>query len=164
MEIVTTQPTPGTRAPHVQPRPAAPSEPAAKIQVRDFNFYYGETKVLHSIDLDIPEKQVTAFIGPSGCGKSTFLRSINRMNDIIPGARVEGRIAIDDQDLYAPSVDVVALRRKVGMVFQKSNPFPKSVFENVAFGLRIGGLNDRRTLDEIVERSLVRAALWDEVK
>ncbi len=164
MESVTTQPTPGTRAPQARPWPAAPVVPAAKIQVRDFNFYYGESKVLHSIDIDIPEKQVTAFIGPSGCGKSTFLRSINRMNDIIPGARVEGRIAIDDQDLYAPLVDVVALRRKVGMVFQKSNPFPKSIFENVAFGLRIGGLNDRRTLDEIVERSLVRAALWDEVK
>ncbi len=164
MESVTAQPTPATRTLQVRPWPAAPAVPAAKIKVRDFNFYYGESKALHSIDIDIPEKQVTAFIGPSGCGKSTFLRSINRMNDIIPGARVEGRIAIDDQDLYAPSVDVVALRRKVGMVFQKSNPFPKSIFENVAFGLRIGGLNDRRTLDEIVERSLVRAALWDEVK
>ena len=138
--------------------------PAAKIEVRDFNFYYGESKVLHDIALDVPEKQVTAFIGPSGCGKSTFLRSINRMNDIIPGARVEGLIAIGGQNLYAPSVDVVSLRRRVGMVFQKSNPFPKSIYENVAYGLRIAGIGDRRVLDETVERSLQRAALWDEVK
>ncbi|HYI11386.1 MAG TPA: phosphate ABC transporter ATP-binding protein PstB [Thermoanaerobaculia bacterium] len=137
---------------------------ATKIEVRDFNFYYGDAKVLHGIDLDIPEKQVTAFIGPSGCGKSTFLRSINRMNDIIPGARVEGRIAVSGRDLYAPGVDVVALRRRIGMVFQKSNPFPKSIYENVAYGLRIGGENDKRTLDETVERSLQRAALWGEVK
>jgi phosphate transport system ATP-binding protein len=135
-----------------------------KIAVRDFNFYYGEAKVLHSIDIEIPERQVTAFIGPSGCGKSTFLRSINRMNDIIPGARVEGLIAIDGADLYAPNVDVVSLRRRVGMVFQKSNPFPKSIYENVAYGLRIGGIGERRVLDEVVERSLRRAAIWDEVK
>jgi phosphate transport system ATP-binding protein len=135
-----------------------------KIEVRDFNFYYGEAKVLHDIALDIPEKRVTAFIGPSGCGKSTFLRSINRMNDIIPGARVEGRVTMDGQDLYAPGVDVVALRRRVGMVFQKSNPFPKSIYENVAYGLRIAGTRDRRVLDETIERSLRRAALWDEVK
>ncbi|HEX8155636.1 MAG TPA: phosphate ABC transporter ATP-binding protein PstB [Thermoanaerobaculia bacterium] len=134
------------------------------IDVRDFHFFYGEHKVLHGIDLAIPAKQVTAFIGPSGCGKSTFLRSINRMNDIIPGARVEGRIAINGRDVYAPNVDVVSLRRRVGMVFQKSNPFPKSIYENVAYGLRIGGVNDRRTLDEVVERSLRRAALWQEVK
>src|SRR5687767_7334986 len=144
--------------------PGASSSPRPKIEVRNFNFYYGESKVLHDINIDIPERQVTAFIGPSGCGKSTFLRSINRMNDIIPGARAQGRIAIDGQDLYAPSVDVVALRRRIGMVFQKSNPFPKSIFENVAYGLRIGGVRDKRTLDEVVERSLVRAALWDEVK
>jgi len=138
--------------------------PVARIEVRDFNFYYGESKVLHDIALDIPEKQVTAFIGPSGCGKSTFLRSINRMNDIIPGARIEGRIAIGGQDLYDPAVDVVSLRRRVGMVFQKSNPFPKSIYENVAYGLRIAGVSDRRVLDETVERSLQRAALWDEVR
>ena len=135
-----------------------------KVEVRNFNFYYGETKVLHDIALDIPEKKVTAFIGPSGCGKSTFLRSINRMNDIIAGARVEGLIALDGKDLYAPEIDVVALRRKVGMVFQKSNPFPKSIYENIAYGLRIAGENDKRVLDETVERSLHRAALWDEVK
>jgi phosphate transport system ATP-binding protein len=142
--------------------PAQPVSP--KIEVREFNFFYGQSKVLHSIELDIPEKQVTALIGPSGCGKSTFLRSINRMNDIIPGARVEGRIAIGGRDLYAAGVDVVALRRRVGMVFQKSNPFSKSIYENIAYGLRIGGIKDRRVLDETVTRSLQRAALWDEVK
>ncbi|HEX7705035.1 MAG TPA: phosphate ABC transporter ATP-binding protein PstB [Thermoanaerobaculia bacterium] len=136
----------------------------SKIEVRDFSFYYGETKVLHELGFAIPENQVTALIGPSGCGKSTFLRSINRMNDIIPGARAEGHMAIDGQDLYDPKVDVVSLRRKVGMVFQKSNPFPKSIYENIAYGLRIAGVKDRRVLDETAERSLRRAALWDEVK
>jgi phosphate transport system ATP-binding protein len=134
------------------------------IEVRNFNFFYGEHQVLHGIDLEIPDKQVTALIGPSGCGKSTFLRSINRMNDIIPGARGQGLISIDGKNVYAPGVDVVALRRRVGMVFQKSNPFPKSIYENVAYGLRIGGVNDRRVLDETVERSLRRTAIWDEVK
>ncbi|HEY3053474.1 MAG TPA: phosphate ABC transporter ATP-binding protein PstB [Thermoanaerobaculia bacterium] len=134
------------------------------MEVRNFDFYYGQTKVLHGIDLDIPQNRVTALIGPSGCGKSTFIRSINRMNDIIPGARAEGRIAIDGVDVYGSGVDVVSLRRRVGMVFQKSNPFPKSIYDNVAYGLRIGGLRDRRKLDEIVERSLTRAALWNEVK
>jgi phosphate transport system ATP-binding protein len=138
--------------------------PATKIEVRSFNFFYGEAKVLHDIHLDIPQNQVTALIGPSGCGKSTFLRSINRMNDIIPGARVEGRISIDGLDLYRPGVDVVSLRRRIGMVFQKSNPFPKSIYENIAYGLRIGGIREKRVLDETVERSLQRAALWDEVK
>ncbi|HET7436383.1 MAG TPA: phosphate ABC transporter ATP-binding protein PstB [Thermoanaerobaculia bacterium] len=143
---------------------AQPLAAPAKVHVRDFNFYYGAAQVLHGIALDIPENQVTALIGPSGCGKSTFLRSINRMNDIVPGARVEGTIAIDGRDVYGSGVDVVALRRRVGMVFQKSNPFPKSIYENVAYGLRIGGERDRRKLDETVERSLRRAALWDEVK
>jgi len=143
---------------------AAAESPATAIEVRNFNFFYGESKVLHGIDMDIPEKKVTAFIGPSGCGKSTFLRSINRMNDIIPGARVEGKVSLHGQDLYAPSVDVVALRRRIGMVFQKSNPFPKTIYENVAYGLRIAGVKDRRVLDETVEKSLQRAALWDEVK
>jgi phosphate transport system ATP-binding protein len=142
----------------------ADTAPRTKIEVRDFDFYYTENKVLHGITLDIPEKQVTALIGPSGCGKSTFLRSINRMNDTIAGSRGVGRIAIDGLEVFSPGVDVVALRRRVGMVFQKSNPFPKSIYENVAYGLRIGGLRDRRQLDEIVERSLRRAALWDEVK
>ncbi|HEY0140289.1 MAG TPA: phosphate ABC transporter ATP-binding protein PstB [Thermoanaerobaculia bacterium] len=151
---------PSTAAERPSPDVAAPT----KIRVHDFNFFYGESKVLHDITLDIPEKKVTAFIGPSGCGKSTFLRSINRMNDIIPGARAAGLISIDGQDLYAPSVDVVSLRRRVGMVFQKQNPFPKSIYENIAYGLRIAGQKDRRVLDEVVERSLHRAALWDEVK
>jgi phosphate transport system ATP-binding protein len=134
------------------------------IEARNFNFFYGGHQVLHGIDLEIPDRQVTALIGPSGCGKSTFLRSINRMNDIIPGARGEGLIAINGKDVYDPSVDVVSLRRRVGMVFQKSNPFPKSIYENAAYGLRIGGIKDRRRVDATVERSLRRAAIWDEVK
>jgi phosphate transport system ATP-binding protein len=144
------------------PRPV--SEHAAKIEVAGFNFFYGEAKVLHSIELSIPEKKVTAFIGPSGCGKSTFLRSMNRMNDIIPGSRVEGTMLIDGKNIYEPNTDVVALRRRVGMVFQKSNPFPKTIYENIAYGLRIGGVKERAVLDEVVESSLRRAALWDEVK
>ncbi|MEK6373055.1 MAG: phosphate ABC transporter ATP-binding protein PstB [Acidobacteriota bacterium] len=134
------------------------------MSVRDFDFYYGDAKVLHGVSIDIPDRQVTALIGPSGCGKSTFIRSINRMNDIIPEARAEGTIAIDGKDVYAPGTDVVSLRRRVGMVFQKSNPFPKSIFENVAYGLRIGGMRNKRQLEATVERSLTRAALWDEVK
>ena len=136
----------------------------AKIQVRDFDFYYGPAKVLHGISLDIPDRQVTALIGPSGCGKSTFIRSINRMNDIIPEARGEGTIRIDGKDVYAPGTDVVELRRRVGMVFQKSNPFPKSIYENIAYGLRIGGMRSKRQLGDIVEKSLKRAALWEEAK
>jgi phosphate transport system ATP-binding protein len=135
-----------------------------KISVRNFDFFYGPAKVLHGIDLDVPERQVTALIGPSGCGKSTFIRSINRMNDIIPDARATGSIAIDGHDVYASGTDVVELRRRVGMVFQKSNPFPKSILDNVAYGLRIGGTLSKRQIAEMVEKSLVRAALWDEVK
>jgi phosphate transport system ATP-binding protein len=135
-----------------------------KIHVQDFDFYYGDTKVLHGINLDVPERQVTALIGPSGCGKSTFIRSINRMNDVIPEAHGEGTIEVDGKNIYVPGTDVVALRRRVGMVFQKSNPFPKSIFDNVAYGLRIGGVHDKRALAETVERSLHRAALWNEVK
>jgi phosphate transport system ATP-binding protein len=136
----------------------------AKISVRNFDFYYGAAKVLHGIELDIPSQKVTALIGPSGCGKSTFLRSINRMNDIIPDAHGSGTITIDGADVYAPGTDTVELRRRVGMVFQKSNPFPKSIFDNVAYGLKIGGLRNKRQLSDVVEKSLVRAALWDEVK
>jgi phosphate transport system ATP-binding protein len=135
-----------------------------KITVRDFNFYYGSAKVLHGITLDVPENQVTALIGPSGCGKSTFVRSINRMNDIIPDAHGEGTVLIDGKNVYGRETDVVELRRRVGMVFQKSNPFPKSIFDNVAYGLRINGTKNKRDLAEIVEKSLTRAALWDEVK
>jgi phosphate transport system ATP-binding protein len=129
------------------------------------NFYYGANQVLHHVTLQVQPNQVTAFIGPSGCGKSTFLRSLNRMNDIIPGTRVEGSVLIDGQDINASSVDVVRLRRRVGMVFQKSNPFPKSIFENVAYGLRINKLTSSKSeLAGRVEESLKQAALWEEVK
>ena len=135
-----------------------------KIRVRDFDFYYGNARVLHGISLDVPERQVTALIGPSGCGKSTFIRSINRLNDVIPDAHGEGTIEVDGRNIYAPGTDVVALRRRIGMVFQKSNPFPKSIYDNVAYGLRIGGTRNKRELNEMVEKSLQRAALWNEVK
>jgi phosphate transport system ATP-binding protein len=137
----------------------------AKISVSNLNFYYGQTQALHNISLEIPERIVMAFIGPSGCGKSTLLRTLNRMNDIVPGARVEGRVLVDGRDVYAPGTDVVDLRRKVGMVFQKSNPFPKSIFDNVAYGLRINRLTSSKTeLHERVEQALKDAALWSEVK
>jgi phosphate transport system ATP-binding protein len=137
----------------------------AKIEADALNFYYGDKRALQDISVKIQPNLVTAFIGPSGCGKSTFLRTLNRMNDIIPGARVEGRVLIDSSNIYEPGVDVVRLRRRVGMVFQKSNPFPKSIFENIAYGLRINGMAGSRTeLAERVEESLKRAALWDEVK
>jgi phosphate transport system ATP-binding protein len=146
-------------------REAAGTDAGAKITVERLNFYYGRTQALHDITLAIPERRVTALIGPSGCGKSTLLRSLNRMNDLIAGVRVEGRVAIDRQDIYASGVDVVSLRRRVGMVFQKSNPFPKSIFDNVAYGLRINRLaSGRAELHGRVEESLRAAALWDEVK
>jgi len=143
---------------------ATDREPEAKVQTRDLSFYYGPVQALFGISLDIPPRQVTALIGPSGCGKSTFLRTLNRMNDIIDGARVEGEVLIDGRSIYADDTDVVALRKTVGMVFQKSNPFPKSIFENVAYGPRVHGVRSRARLAEIVERSLVRAGLWSEVK
>ena len=136
-----------------------------KISISNLNFYYGKAQALYDITLEIPERQVVAFIGPSGCGKSTFLRTLNRMNDTIPIARADGEILIDGEDIYAPGTDVVALRRQVGMVFQKSNPFPKSIFENVAYGIRINGIHDgKNDLSERVEKALRDAALWDEVK
>ena len=138
--------------------------PEAKIQARNLDFYYGPVRALKNVTIDCHDRKVTAIIGPSGCGKSTFIRTLNRMNDVIPGARVEGKILLDGNDIHAPDVDVVELRRRVGMVFQKPNPFPKSIFDNIAYGLRINGLKDRRTLEETVERSLRGAALWDEVK
>ena len=151
--------------PTMTPTAFVPAGAAAKIDVRQMHFYYGPRRVLDNVTLQIRPHEVTALIGPSGCGKSTFLRSINRMNDIVPGARVEGSICIDGQDIYAPSVDPVDLRRRVGMVFQKSNPFPKSIFENVAYGLRINRLaRSREELGGRVESSLKSAALWDEVK
>ena len=141
-------------------------EPApAKIGVRGLDFYYGRAQALHGINIRIPERAVMAFIGPSGCGKSTFLRTLNRMNDTIPGTRAAGEVLIDGQDIYAPGVDVVELRRRVGMVFQKSNPFPKSVFDNVAYGLRVNRLTDSKSeLAGRVEQALKDAALWSEVK
>ena len=136
-----------------------------KIGVEGLSFFYGTKQALHDITVQLRANLVTAFIGPSGCGKSTFLRTLNRMNDIVPGVRVTGRVTIEGRDIYGPDVDVVALRRRVGMVFQKSNPFPKSIFDNVAYGLRINGLGRRRSeLEERVEESLRQAALWDEVK
>ena len=135
------------------------------VQAQDFSFWYGATRALNDITLQVPERQVTALIGPSGCGKSTFLRSINRMNHLIPGIRHDGDILIRGESVYRPDQDVVQLRKRVGMVFQKSNPFPKSIYENVAYGARVNGLAKRRKdLDAIVERSLEAAALWDEVK
>lgn len=134
------------------------------LSLRDLQLFYGTERALNGIDLDIPEKRVTAFIGPSGCGKSTLLRCLNRMNDLIDNCRVQGQILLEGEDIYHHSVDVAELRRRVGMVFQKPNPFPKSIYENVAFGLRLQGVNSRRILDEVVETSLQRAALWDEVK
>jgi phosphate transport system ATP-binding protein len=135
-----------------------------KVDVRDLKLFYGDFQALHDIAIAIPAREVTAFIGPSGCGKSTFLRTLNRMNDLIEGVRVSGSVKIDGKDIYAPGVDLIELRKRVGMVFQKSNPFPKSIFENVAFGPRIHGLRDRAKLEEIVERSLTRSDLWKEVK
>jgi len=134
------------------------------FEVRNLNFFYGQSQALHDISMTIPAREVTALIGPSGCGKSTFLRTLNRMNDTILGTRIEGTIALDGEDIYRPGIDLVALRKKVGMVFRRSNPFPKSIFENVAYGPRIHGLRDDGVLAEIVERGLQRADLWDEVK
>jgi phosphate transport system ATP-binding protein len=144
---------------------AAALDKPVKIAVDNLNFYYGPKRALDGINIEIRSNLVTAFIGPSGCGKSTFLRTLNRMNDIIPGTRVEGSVKIDDQSIYDSKIDVVQLRRKVGMVFQKSNPFPKSIFENIAYGLRINGLTSSKAeLAERVEESLRQAAIWDEVK
>ena len=134
------------------------------IELKDVNLSYGENHVLHDISMDIGEKMVTAFIGPSGCGKSTLLRCLNRMNDLIDDTKTTGTLRVKGLDIYAPKTDVIQVRRRIGMVFQKSNPFPKSIFENVVYGLRIAGVGDRPTLEEACERSLRGAALWDEVK
>lgn len=135
-----------------------------KISAKDVDVFYGSTRAIKSVSLDVPENRVTALIGPSGCGKSTFLRSLNRMNDIYPNVRVKGTIMLDGKDIYASGTDVIDVRRRVGMVFQKSNPFPKSIYENVAYGLRINGVRDRKIIDQQVEKSLTDAALWKEVK
>jgi phosphate transport system ATP-binding protein len=134
------------------------------IKVENLNLFYGEKQALHGINMEMPKKKVTAYIGPSGCGKSTLLRCINRMNDLVDSARIEGKILLDGENIYDKAVNVAALRRRVGMVFQKPNPFPKSIFENVAYGLRIQGVNDKRILEETVENALRGAALWDEMK
>jgi phosphate transport system ATP-binding protein len=155
------------------PRPTPPVPMAGRASVESgvirmqtvgLDFYYGKVQALFDVSLAVPEKSVTALIGPSGCGKSTFLRCLNRMNDLIPDTRVEGEVLLDGEDIYSSGVDVVALRRRVGLVFQKSNPFPKSIFENVAYGVRINGIGRRSELPERVEHALQRAALWDEVK
>ncbi len=147
----------------LKPPPETAAAPA-KIETRDLSFFYGDNQVLFDVSMTIRERAVTALIGPSGCGKSTFLRTINRMNDIIEGTRLTGHVSLEGIDIYAKQVDVVALRNRVGMVFQKSNPFPKSIFENVAYGPKIAGERKKKVLAEIVQRSLKRAALWEEVK
>ena len=134
------------------------------IKVENLNLFYGDKQALHDISMEMPKKKVTAYIGPSGCGKSTLLRCINRMNDLVDSAKIDGKILLDGENIYDKSVNVAALRRRVGMVFQKPNPFPKSIFENVAYGLRIQGVNDKRVLEETVENALRGAALWDEMK
>ena len=135
-----------------------------RMEARGLDFYYGAKKALNKVDIACFENRVTAIIGPSGCGKSTFIRTLNRMNDVIPGTRMEGTILLDGKNIHDPDVDVVELRRRVGMVFQKPNPFPKSIFDNIAYGLRINGMRDKRKLEEVAERSLRGAALWEEVK
>jgi phosphate transport system ATP-binding protein len=147
------------RDPALEPRIENPI-----LRIEDLSLWYGEKKALNEISMKIPEKQITAFIGPSGCGKSTLLRCINRLNDLIDNVKVEGDIRFEGGSIYDPRLDINALRKRIGMVFQKSNPFPKSIYENVAYGCRIQGINKKRDLDEIVERSLRGAALWDEVK
>ena len=148
-------------------RPRAESGPAlqSSLEVENLQLFYNENvQALHDINLSIQKKRVTAFIGPSGCGKSSLLRCFNRMNDLVDGCRVKGKILLEGENIYAPEVDVAGLRRRIGMVFQKPNPFPKSIYENVAYGLRIQGINKKRVLDEVVEKSLRSSALWEEVK
>ncbi|MBA3439249.1 MAG: phosphate ABC transporter ATP-binding protein [Pyrinomonadaceae bacterium] len=163
---ITAAPTPAVPEPRSNnERQTVQRVAPTKISVQNENFFYGRTQALYDISLNIPERIVMAFIGPSGCGKSTFLRTLNRMNDIIPGTRVEGQVLIDERNIYAPGTDVVDLRRRVGMVFQKSNPFPKSIYDNVAYGLRINRLAANRSeLNERVEQALKDAVLWSEVK
>lgn len=164
--ISETAATPPT-APSLAPKQFGGSASAPfvpQIEVRNLNLYYGPKRALHDISLTIPRNQVTAFIGPSGCGKSTLLRCLNRMNDLIDSVRIEGTVTIGGHNIYERTLDVIELRKRVGMVFQKSNPFPKSIYENVAYGLRIAGIGDKATLDRVVEESLNGAALWDEVK
>ena len=148
----------------VEPQLESLADLETKLETRDLDLYYGDFKALGDISLEIPENRITAIIGPSGCGKSTLLRTFNRMNDLVPNARIEGTVLLDEQDIYTPGVDVVDVRRRVGMVFQRPNPFPKSIYDNVAYGPRLYGIRRKHDLDEIVEHSLRQAALWDEVK
>ena len=134
------------------------------LQVKDLDLWYGAHQALHSVSMDIPEKSITAFIGPSGCGKSTFLKTLNRMNDLVPGVKITGQVRYRGEDIYAPGTDVCRLRREIGMVFQKPNPFPMSIYDNIAYGPRTHGIRSKARLDELVERSLRGAAIWDEVK
>ena len=136
----------------------------SKISVSNLNLYYGQNHALKSVNMEIPENQITAFIGPSGCGKSTFLKTLNRMNDLVEGVRIEGKVVLDGEDIYSPTVDTTLLRKKVGMVFQQPNPFPMSIYDNIAYGPRIHGIKNKAKLDEIVETSLKGAAIWDEIK
>ena len=161
--MVTVRPSTG-HSRLARPQTGLASCVSAKISVRDLDFYYGHRQSLFHVGLTIRSHSVTAFIGPSGCGKSTLLRCLNRMNDLVEGARHRGRVELDGLDIYDPSINVTDLRKRVGMVFQKSNPFPKSIYDNVAYGPRLHGTNDKRSLDELVQHSLQGAGLWDEVK
>ena len=136
----------------------------SKISVSNLNLYYGQNHALKSVNMEIPENEITAFIGPSGCGKSTFLKTLNRMNDLVEGVRIEGKVVLGGEDIYSPTVDTTLLRKKVGMVFQQPNPFPMSIYDNIAYGPRIHGIKNKAKLDEIVETSLKGAAIWDEIK
>jgi phosphate transport system ATP-binding protein len=164
VETPTNAPGPAGSAAGATAPPPVTAGRRLRMESKKLNFSYGPKQALWGISLQIPEKTVTAFIGPSGCGKSTFLRCLNRMNDIIPDTRVDGDVLLDGNDIYASGMDIVDLRRRVGMVFQKSNPFPKSIFENVAYGLKINGMCPRSEMPDRVEKALRRAALWDEVK
>lgn len=163
METLNAEPQPDVARPVNDNMPET-DEPTVKLSAQDIHFFYGKFEALKGISIEIPKNRITAFIGPSGCGKSTFLRCINRMNDLIDDTRMEGTLLLDGQDIYSPSVDVVALRKRVGMVFQRPNPFPMSIYDNIAYGPRIHGTKDKGKLAEIVETSLRRAFLWDEVK
>jgi phosphate transport system ATP-binding protein len=158
------QPTPAVSAPGSAVASASSEHRSDFIKACDFNFYYGKKQALFNINMEIPQRQVTAFIGPSGCGKSTLLRNFNRMNDLIDGVRHEGDILLNGRSIYDKKIEIIALRRSIGMVFQKSNPFPKSIYENIVYSLRIAGVSSKSILDETVERSLKGAALWDEAK
>jgi len=167
------QPTPAANLPAPRQRRVEVRDPnrsgtlrgdTAYIRIQDYSFFYGPTQVLFDVSMEVPEKHITALIGPSGCGKSTLLRNINRMNDLIPGIRHTGDILVNGQSVYDPLLEVISLRKRIGMVFQKSNPFPKSIYENVVYSLRVAGRNRKSELDEVMERSLRSAALWDEVK